>query len=472
MKVLRLCSGVSISTLLFVCFASACGGSSNNGNGGAAAMSTNPNLPGGSAANGSAGASGKTNPDGTSAPTSPVTSGSVPCGATGTFCQKPTPTCCTVPGAQGGMGMGAAANTFSCAADAMSCPVGTTTVTSCSSAASCGGGEVCCRTPNPAPAGAMGNRNNGTTAACATSCAMGDTQLCLGDEECGKGNICNIGNNGTGTCGPAPCTASSCPSGEICCTGGGGNGRGGGGIAACVAPTAGLCPAGRQQICATAADCTGGSGETCVAPGGNGGGNAGGANAGAGNAAGVLVCVAPACTPGSCSVAGQLCCTGGGNPACAASVAPTAPATSPLCPNNSRLFCAVDADCASVPGTACLPGGNGGQLSCRVPPCTPTSCAAGQLCCAPQGGGGGGVAACVTPVAPAADAGGAAAVCPGSNANNSRLVCTTDADCASVLAQVPGATCNAGQNANATQLTCRVPPPPPAAPDAGAGDAG
>jgi len=347
--------------------------------------------------------------------------------------------------------MGNGGNSFSCAADVASCPAGTVSAAACSSSVSCGAGEVCCRTPNPPPAGAMGGGNNGTTAACAAACEAGDTQLCLDDAECGEGNICNLNNNGTGTCVPAPCTASSCAAGEICCRG---NGGGQGAAPACVAPAAGSCPAGRQQVCDTAADCPADSGDTCEAPGGNGGG-------------GVLVCTPPPCTPGSCTGTDQLCCVGGGgggNPLCVASVAPVAPATTATCPNNQRQFCAVDTDCTALPGTVCLAGANGGQLSCRPPVCTPGSCAADQLCCVAQGGGA--LPACVTPEAPAAA--GAAPACPGSNGNNSRLVCESAADCAPVLTAIPGAICSTGQNGNATVLTCRV-PPPPAVPTADAG---
>jgi hypothetical protein len=479
MNLMRLRSDVGLSALVAALWATACGsGGSGNavttppdtssnanlpGSGaGSAAMGANGTATGASGANAETGAgnvplsgapgSGSNMSAAASAPVNPVTSGSVPCGAAGTFCQQPSPTCCTVRAAGAGMGMGAGANTFSCAADAASCPAGTVTVATCSSSVSCGNSEVCCRTPNPPPAAAMGGGNNGTSAACAAACATGDTQLCLGDAECGAGNLCNLGNNGTGTCGPAPCTATSCATGEICCRGNGGGG--GGGVAACVAPTGGLCPNGRQQVCDTAADCPADSGDTCVAAGGGAGG-------------GVLVCTAPPCTPGSCTGAGQLCCVGGGggNATCQASVAPVAPATNATCPNNARQFCALDADCTAIPGTVCLAGGNGGQLSCRPPVCTPGSCAAGDLCCVGQGGGA--LPTCVTPAAPAA---GAVAACPGSNANNSRLVCATDADCASVLTAVPGATCNVGPNAAATLLTCRVPPPPVVVgADAGAG---
>lgn len=468
MNLVRLCSEVSIAAVVVAFWVTGCG-SSGKSDGGvpATSSSTNPNAPATDAMNGAAAGSDGTNNEGgpggnlplggnaatngdmaANAPVSPVASGAVACGGAGTFCSSPTQTCCTVPGA-GGMGMGNGGNTFSCAADVASCPAGTLSAASCSSSASCGAGEACCRTPNPPPAGAMGGGNNGTTAACAAACAAGDTQLCLDDAECGAGNICNLGNNGTGTCGPAPCTASSCAAGEICCRG---NGGGQGAAPACVAPTDGSCPAGRQQVCDTAADCPAGSGDTCEAPFGNGGG-------------GVLVCTPPPCTPGSCAGADELCCVGGGgggNPLCVASVAPVAPATTVTCPNNQRQFCAVDADCTAVPGTVCLAGANGGQLSCRPPVCTPASCAADQLCCLAQGGGA--LPACVTPAAPAVA--GAAPACPGANGNNSRLVCETADDCAPVSTAIPGAVCAAGQNGG-TVLTCRVPPPPAVPADAG-----
>jgi len=269
-----------------------------------------------------------------------VASGAVQCGGAGNYCVAPNLTCCTV---AGGMGMG---NTNSCAANAAACPTGTVGSVSCSSKASCGS-QVCCRT-----GGGGGNNGGAATAACADSCAMGSVQLCLDDAECGAGNQCN--NNGT--CGPIPCTATSCSGGQLCCRAAGGNG--GGAQPACVAPGGdGLCPNNQRQVCATAADCP--AGDTCVALGGGGGGGGG------------LVCTPPPCTTTSCT-GGQVCCVGGqvgNNPTCST-------ANAGACPNNSRLLCVTDADCVSAAGTLCLTapnGGGNGQLSCRIPPPPPAA---------------------------------------------------------------------------------------------------
>jgi hypothetical protein len=269
-----------------------------------------------------------------SQPINLVASGAVQCGGGGSYCVAPNQTCCTV---GGGMGMG---NSFSCAANAAACPMGTTGSVSCSSKASCGSAQVCCRT------GGGGNGNGGggaATTSCEASCAMGSVQVCLDDAECGAGNQCN--NNGT--CGPIPCTATSCSPGQLCCRGGGG----GGAQPTCVAPAAGLCPNNQRQVCAADTDCL--AGYTCAPLGG--GGNGGGG----------LVCTPPPCTTTSCTD-GQLCCVGGqvgGNPTCST-------ANAGACPNNSRLLCVTDADCVSAAGTFCLaaPNGGNGQLSCRLPP--------------------------------------------------------------------------------------------------------
>jgi hypothetical protein len=153
-----------------------------------------------------------------------------------------------------------------------------------------------------------------------------------------------------------------------------------------------------------------------------------------------------ACTATSCS-GGQLCCrpgNGGGNggaqPAC------FAPGGDGLCPNNLRQLCAVDADCPT--GNTCAPlgggGGGGGALVCTPPPCTTTSCTGGQICCV--GGQVGG-----NPTCSAANAG----ACPG----NSRLLCVTDVDCVTAAGTLCLTAPNGGGNG---QLSCRVPPPPPA----------
>ena len=305
-------------------------------NGGGSATSGSPNTEGNPVA---------TLTDPNRDPTVPVNlvaSGAVQCGGAGNYCIAPNLTCCTVPG---GMGMGA---TSSCAVNAAACPAGATSMVGCSSQVSCAAGQVCCRTGG---GGGMMGGGGAVTSSCAASCAMGSVQVCLEDEECGAGNQCN--NNGT--CGPIPCTATSCSGGQICCRPAGG----GGPVAACAAPDGGgLCPNNLRQICADASACP--AGYTCAPLGGGGGG---GGNNG-------LVCTPPPCTTTSCTD-GQICCVGGqvgGNATC--SVADD----DGSCPGNSRFLCVTDADCAAAVGTLCLTapnGGGNGQLSCRVPPPPP-----------------------------------------------------------------------------------------------------
>jgi hypothetical protein len=275
-----------------------------------------------------------------SEPINLIASGAVACGANGDFCVAPAGTCCVGP-----------MNAFSCAADAAQCPADSTSSQACSSSVSCGTGQVCCRA---AAAGGGGGGFANAITTCETSCVAGTAQLCLEDAECGADNICN-----NGVCAPAPCTATSCATGELCCRGQGGGGGGQGNAPACVAPGAdGLCPANRRQVCDDDTQCP--AGNTCAPLFGGGGGGA---------AAAALVCTAPPCTPTSCAT-GQVCCVGGGvnNPTCA-----TASDTA-ACPGNQRLVCLTDAECAPTPGTECLPnpgGGGNGVLSCRQPPPPP-----------------------------------------------------------------------------------------------------
>jgi hypothetical protein len=84
--------------------------------------------------------------------------------------------------------------------------------------------------------------------------------------------------------------------------------------------------------------------------------------------------------------------------------------------------------------------GGGGALVCTEPPCTPTSCEAGQVCCV---GGGIGTPTC------------SAASDTGECGGNSRLVCATDADCAPSA----GTQCLPNPFGGGGQLSCRVPPP-------------
>ncbi|HTV25857.1 MAG TPA: hypothetical protein VMG12_44475 [Polyangiaceae bacterium] len=270
-----------------------------------------------------------------SAPINLLASGAVECGPGDSYCVAPNLTCCAGP-----------MNAFSCAADAAQCPDGTTSSTACSSAASCAAGQVCCRT-----GGGGGPGGNAPTTTCEASCGDGTQQVCLDDGECGADNVCT-----NGTCAPAPCTATSCGAGELCCRGQGGGGQGA--APACVAAAAdGLCPDNRRQVCTDDAQCP--AGNTCAPLFGGGGGGGGGGMGGA------LVCTPPACTPDSCE-AGQVCCVGGGigTPTCSAA------SDTGACPGNSRLVCTTDAECAPSPGTECLPNpfGGGAQLSCRVPP--------------------------------------------------------------------------------------------------------
>lgn len=339
--------------------------------------STNSNTPGGqnngsSAANGSGTGAGSTpsaTPGGESTPgnialdpnrdqSEPinlVASGAVQCGGAGNYCVAPSGTCCITGGGgmMGGGNMGGG-NAFSCAASPDACPAGTTLRQECSSQASCGGGEVCCRTGGGGGMGGGGLGGGGNTS-CESACAMGSVQVCLQDAECGAGNQCN----GNGTCGPIPCTSTSCGDGQVCC-----RGQGGGAQNQCAAPdAAGACPNNQRKVCATAADCP--ADFTCSPAGGFGGGGGG-----------VLVCTPPACTLTSCGE-GQVCCVGGqvgGTPACSAA------SDTGACPGNSRLLCETDENCAAAPGTLCLPPPNGGMgaISCRVPPPPPGDAGVGD----------------------------------------------------------------------------------------------
>ena len=361
MTYLRALSRISLVTLATALLAAACGddakapvttdtGSGDRqGNTNTVTGANNP-APGTGGGNGTTGNNGET-PAGNislntpgrdpSLPINLAESGAVACGGGGDFCIAPNPTCCSA----GGMGMGM--GTFSCAPTPSDCPADTVSAAACANALGCSTGQVCCRS-NDAD-------GNGTTAACGTSCAAPAVQLCSDDAECGADRICNNNNQ----CGPAPCTATSCATGELCCRGQGG---GQGAAPACVAVADGAqCPAGRRQVCADATTCP--ADNTCAPLGGGGGGLGGGQQA--------LVCTPPPCTPTSCAT-GQACCVGGqvgGNPTCS-----TPDPTTALCPGNSRTVCITDAECAAVAGTSCLlnPQG-GGSLSCRVPPPPPAA---------------------------------------------------------------------------------------------------
>lgn len=246
--------------------------------------------------------------------------------------------------------------------------------------------------------------------------------------------IAGGGMNATFSCAPDPTecpadtvsTAScssqvSCGDSEVCCRVGNGGGGGPGGNPTTTSCAA-TCPDGADQLCLDDAEC------------------------GDGNVCDDGVCEPPACTATSCGD-GELCCRGLGGggaaaPACAA------PGGDGLCPANRRQVCDDAAQCPT--DNTCSPlfgGGGGGFTVCTPPPCTPTSCADGQVCCV--GGGLGGNPTCGAPAATGA--------CNG----NSRLVCITNAECA----PSPGTECLPPPN-GAGALSCRVPPPVVA--DAGA----
>ncbi len=230
-----------------------------------------------------------------------------------------------------------------------------------------------------------------------------------------------------GTTSSAACSSSvSCGSGQVCCSTGGGFGGPGGGDATTTCETS--CADGADQLCLEDSECADG----------------GACNNG--------TCGPAACTTASCGT-GELCCRplgggGGAVPACAA------PGTDGACPLGQREVCEQDGDCPE--GNTCDPlfgGGGGGVTLCTPPPCTPGNCPEGQACCV--GGGLGGTPVC----APAIESGG----CQGT----SRLACVTDTECA----PTPDTECLLGPNGMGA-LSCREPPDPPVAGDAGAPDGG
>lgn len=271
-----------------------------------------------------------------------------------------------------------------------------------SGAVGCGGGGDFCVAPNLTCCIGGGAGMN------AFSCAPDSSQ-------CPEGTVATL----------ACSSSASCSAGQVCCSTDGGGGPGGApDTTSCEA----ACPDGADQLCLDDAECGGG---VC--------------NNG--------VCGPPACTATSCG-AGELCCRGAGGGA-AAAPACAAPGADGLCPDGRRQVCDEDAQCPA--GNTCDPlfafgGGGGGVTVCTPPPCTPGGCATGQVCCV--GGGLGGNPTC------------AAATDTGACQGNSRLVCTTDAECA----PSPGTQCLPAPNGMGA-VSCRVPPPPAPAADAGA-DAG
>src|SRR5688572_22684568 len=253
-------------------------GQSGNGstNGAANGSSNTPSAtPGGEGTPGNIALDPNRDP---SQPINLVASGAVECGGDGNYCAAPSGTCCITAGMGNGMmggGMMGGGAAFSCAASPEACPDTATFRQECSSQASCGSGEVCCRAGGGG--GGPGGGGFGGNTTCESACAMGSVQVCLEDAECGAGNQCN----GNGTCGPIPCTSTSCAGGQICC-----RGQGGGAQNQCAAAdAAGACPNNQRKVCATAADCP--EDFTCSPAGGFGGGG-GGMGGG-----GVLVCTPP-----------------------------------------------------------------------------------------------------------------------------------------------------------------------------------
>jgi hypothetical protein len=244
-----------------------------------------------------------------------------------------------------------------------------------------------------------------------------------------------------GTVSTAACSSSaSCADAQVCCrVGGGGGGGFGGGNNPTTTTCETSCADGAAQLCLNDAEC------------------------GADNFCNNGVCAPVPCTATSCG-AGELCCRGnGGGPGAAPACA--APGADGLCPDDRRQVCDDATQCPADNTCAPLFGGGGGGgmggggggmgagggLVCTPPPCTPTSCEAGEVCCV-----GGGINN------PTCSAASDTSECPG----NSRLVCITDAECAPTA----GTECLPNPNGGGGVLSCRVPPPPPAA-DAGV-DAG
>jgi hypothetical protein len=137
--------------------------------------------------------------------------------------------------------------TFSCAADANSCAMGSQAV-ACTTSQSCGTGQVCCYLRSAA-GGTMG----ANVSQCMASCPTGARQVCMSPADCPMtGSMCTSqsgGIYGFSTCRPPPCTAPSgmtpCGTGQVCCTAGGGG-------ATC---QVGLMCAMGTQLCDTTAEC-------------------------------------------------------------------------------------------------------------------------------------------------------------------------------------------------------------------------
>jgi hypothetical protein len=239
MKKTRSLFAVSFSVAL----AAACGGSSSdNRDAGRGGDSASGSGSGGGSGGGSGSGSGSSSGGGSGS------SSGVSGGDGGAMCQCTAPQVCCV----GGGGM----RTFSCAANATSCPMRTAAV-ACMTSQSCGMGQVCCYL------------GSGTSISqCMASCPTGARQVCMSPADCPvTGSMCSSQSGGVygfSTCRPPACTPTSCTAGELCCTAGGGT-------PTCQMGTA--CPMGDRQVCASNADCPaatpvcrGGPPTTCRAP--------------------------------------------------------------------------------------------------------------------------------------------------------------------------------------------------------------
>jgi hypothetical protein len=342
-----------------VALAAACGGSSNDSGGigpDAGGSSSSSGGGGGSSSSSSSSSGGGGSQDG--APINPVSQGEVPCGA-GAFCTSPDFTCCAVAAVPGMGGMMGTPATNTCVASPSQCPAAAT-VTACSSALSCTGGEVCCNTPRVAARGGMAAVPAITTCA-AAPCPMGATQICVANSECKGGQTC-AAVGGRMICQTPACTATSCGAGTVCCTGAMGA------IASCQA----TCPMGTAQICAVTADCP--TPQVC------------------GGAGAAMTCrnpPAPPCTAASGAMpcaAGMICCSNAGGGTCQMGAA---------CGGGAVPLCATSADCTAPMVCRTANGMAGGALGCRAAMAPP-----------PEGGVADTGAADVTVVGDAADGGG------------------------------------------------------------------
>jgi hypothetical protein len=264
-----------------------------------------------------------------------------------------------------------------------------------SGAVSCGGGGDFCIPPSLTccTSGAPGGMNTFSCASAASACPDGTVTSadCSSELSCGAGQICCQVDNDEGG------TTASCET---------------------------ACADGADQLCVEDDECAGGG--VC--------------NNG--------TCGPPACTADSCAT-GELCCRQGGGfnaaaPACV---------TGAACPGGSQQVCADATDCPAENTCAAVGFGQNNVLVCTPPPCTPTSCGAGQECCVGAQLGGNPTCAPSDP---------ATAVCPG----NSRVVCITDTECE----VVPGTACLLNPQGGGS-LSCRVPPPVLVG-DAGVADGG